>query len=342
VKPTGTMRLVSRRGLLAGGAAAAVLPACDRLVLPEEQVTDDPEVVDGPDGLELSPITSNEEFYVTSCCGTPDVDPDTWQLLFMDNGAVIGSIDLAALEALPAREKEHTLQCIGSGPANQAISNAVWGGLPLVEVLAHVGVTLREDALQIVLAGAEGYTTAIPRSDLDALWLVWQMNGDSLPRSHGFPARLLVPGRYGTKNVKWLSALEVVDEPYTGFWERFGWNDEATYLANGFIRLPRAYGEVPREGATVLGTAFAGADPIARVEFSDDGGQTWSDAEITYAGPPDVWSLWRFDWIPPGPGQYVLKVRVTTQSGATSAPQHEHTDYLDGYDGSMEAIVEVV
>jgi len=337
MKPIVRFRVHSRRRFLVGGAAALVAPLladCDRLVLP-----------DGPPLDELEPITPNDAFYVTTYNTTPTVDPDSWQLAFKDDGTVLGTVDLAFLEDLiaqgVARDKEHTLQCIGSSPGNRAIGNAVWTGLPLPELLDLLGIAFRDDALELKFTGADQYETSLPRADLDRpMWLVWRMNGEPLPAHHGFPARILSPGRYGTKNPKWITAIELVDEPFLGFWENRGWSDDATYLPNGFIMSP-LQGSTETSPATILGTAFAGSDEIAKVEVSIDGGESWEDAEITYQNGPDIWTLWRYDW-DAEPGDHQIRVRVTTVSGGTSTPDPNGTDYSHGYDGGMAITVTFV
>lgn len=332
-RPIVRAQVFSRRQLLLrGGAAFAgahLLPGCDRLVLP-----------DGPPLTEIDPITANERFYVTSSAGTPTVDRHGWSLTIEDGG-VLATIDAAFLEGLDARDTERTLQCIGSGPSNQAISNALWSGLPLPEVLAELGIELRASALQIVMYGADGYATALPRADVDRpMWLVWRMNGEDLPPQHGFPARLLSPGRYGTKNVKWLERIVLVDQAFVGFWESRGWSDDATYRANTFVQAPTSRTTV-EGGATVLGTAFAGEDPVVSVDISLDDGATWVPATITYGPGPGIWALWQYDFAA-DPGDYTIRARCTTASGAMSGDGPNGSDHAGGYDGSMSIEVTVV
>lgn len=318
--------VIDRRRLLASGAAWFGVSACDSLVVP-----------DGPAVDGLDPITPNEDFYVTSIA-EPEVDRDTWTLEVRDGDRLLTTIDAAFLDGLPARDTERTLECIGSSPSNQAIGNAVWSGLPLPELLAAAGVTLRPSALELVMTGADDYATSLPRADVDRpMWLVWRMNGEALPRDHGAPARLLAPGRYGTKNVKWLTALQLVDAPFVGFWESRGWSADASYRANTFVKEPASRAKV-HGGARLLGTAFAGEDPVVAVVISADGGETWSDAKLTYAPGPGIWALWRFDW-EAAPGDYVVIARCVTASGATS--NDDGGASLDGYDASMRIEVEV-
>ena len=324
--------MLDRRQLVGGLAAAAGVAACDG-------DGDAPLVPSSVDPI--PPITPNDDFYVTSCCGTPSVDGDTWSLTIRTATGTLASIDLAGLAALGGREREHTLECIGANPYNQAISNTVWTGLPLTEVFEALGVEVPPTTLELVMTCADGYSTSLPIGDLDEpVWLVWLMNGEPLPAAHGYPARMLVPGRYGMKNPKWILDLQFSDLHYTGFWEEYGWSYEAVYKPNALVRHPDRSVSVAAGPVIVQGTAFAGRDPVTRVEISLDGG-AWAEAVLDYAPGPDVWALWHFDW-QAEVGTHVLQARCVTASGAQSDLDPEGTDPLSGFDGSMEIEVQVV
>lgn len=277
------------------------------------------------------PITPNEQFYITSCCGNPTVDTATWSLSIKNRGAEVKSIDYATLQSLPARQKEHTLECISASQGYLAISNAIWTGLPLSEVFDAIGVDVPTGTLELVFRSVEGYSASLPVTDLQRpAWLVWLMNGVKLPREHGYPARLLVPGRYGMKNPKWITSIEFVDAPFTGYWDSSGWSKAAPYLTNALVHVPPS--DVPAGAIVANGTAFAGSDPILSVEVSVDGG-TWLAATIDYAPGPDIWTLWHHDMVLER-GPHTLQARCTTKSGMRSSPSSDATDYLAGFDAS--------
>ena len=241
------------------------------------------------------------------------------------------SVNYATLQRLPARDKEHTLECISAGPGYLAISNAIWTGLPLAEVFDTIGVQVPAGTIEIVFRSVEGYSTSLPVTDLQKpAWLVWLMNGVKLPQEHGYPARLLVPGRYGMKNPKWITSIDFVDQPFTGYWEQEGWSKDAPYLTNTLVHVP--IGDVPAGAIVANGTAFAGSDPITSVEVSVDGG-AWLPATIDYSPGADIWTLWHHDVVLQA-GPHSLQARCTTQSGSQSSPASVATDYLAGFDGS--------
>jgi hypothetical protein len=202
-----------------------------------------------------------------------------------------------------------------------------------------MGVTVPAGTVELAFGSVEGYTTSIPVTDLDRpAWLVWLMNGVALPAEHGYPVRLLVPGRYGMKNPKWITSIDFVDTPVTGYWDQQGWSKQAPYQTNTLVHYP--INDVPAGAIVASGTAFAGSDPIRSVEVSVDGG-AWLLATLDYSPGPDIWTLWHFDMLL-AKGPHSLRVRCTTQSGGQSGPGPEATDYLAGYDGSNLAEFNVV
>ena len=223
-----------------GSGAALALGSCEPMG--EAQPSDD--TGDEAPVSEMPPITPNEDFYIQSYAGTPDIDLDAWALSL--EGLASGSLtlSLAELQALGGQEKEHTLICIGSSPDWKAIDNALWTGLPLATILDELGVEPQDEAIELQFECADGYTTALPISDLSDrdLWFVWEMNGVPLPASHGAPLRALVPDRYGMKNPKWITRLSFGLEPLLGTWERSGWSNGATTHPIAYSRHPSALG----------------------------------------------------------------------------------------------------
>ena len=367
-KPPSAQVGVSRRKLLVGVGATAALAACGQVPVALGQSADatmldgdaatSPPVDAGGDvavdaatdvsasadvpsaGPLLDPITPNERYYVTSCCPTPTVDAASWVMTITDRGKLVATFDMAFLESLKPRDKEHTLECISGGPAYNQISNGIWTGLPLPEIFAAKGVQVPSDVSEMKLTALDGYGTGLPTSDLTLpMWLVWRLNGVPLPPEHGFPARLLVPNRYGMKNPKWIKDLEFVAQHYIGFWESNGWSKTAFYKPNAYIRGPEPASEVKAGKVTVFGIAFAGRDVVTKVDVRVDGG-AWQPAILDYFGKPDVWTLWRFSWDAVS-GSRTLQARCTTASGAMSLESSEGTDLMSGYNGSMAISVTV-
>ena len=160
--------------------------------------------------------------------------------------------------------------------------------------------------------------------------VAYEMNGEPLPRGHGFPLRLIVPGLYGEKNPKWLTRIELLDEADgrlhrrhgCGFYKQQGWGREGDVIpTHSRIDAPQVRGdhfESPFQvGKTVelRGMAFGGDRGISKVEISTDDGDTWDAAEITKPGTKLSWSLWGFQWTPDEEGEAKVLVRATDGNG---------------------------
>jgi DMSO/TMAO reductase YedYZ molybdopterin-dependent catalytic subunit len=307
-------RLLETAGLgLAGIASVVILGREVKRVRSGEAV-----VASG--GKLPEPITPNDEFYIVS---KNFVDPrvDTgnrnWTIRIDGNVSKPRSFSAADLQSLASPDFVSTLTCISNPVGGPLISTAVWTGAPLAEVLNHIG--LDPQATTVVFHGSDGYTDSLPLAKATAptTMLVWAMNGQPLPRKHGFPARVIVPGRYGIKNVKWLERIEVIRGDYSGYWQQKGWTKLGEVKTESQIRLPGDKAIVHANDAELAGLAFAGDRGVSKVEVSLDGGRTWQMAVITDNPSPQnlSWVLWRLPWRP-APGTYSLLVRATDGTGA--------------------------
>ncbi len=270
-------------------------------------------------GTWSDPITANDDFYrVSKNFRDPNVDSDDPWSISVD-GLVANPLSLTRsdLEALTgAGTFVSTLTCISNEVGGPLISTARWTGAPLAAVLAQAGVQL--GARKVVFHGRDDYSDSVPvqRAQSPEPHIVWGMNGVDLPDSHGFPVRVIVPGLYGIKNVKWLERIEVTDEDFKGYWQRRDWTDTAVIKTSSRFDLPVDRAIVPVAEAQLAGVAFGGDRGISRVEVSTDDGESWRDATITdQPGPPISWVRWSLPWTP-DPGTYTLVIRATDGDGA--------------------------
>ena len=294
----------------------------------------------------IPPITSNDEHYEVSYLGMAEIDVNSWNCEIYAGELLLGSFDYEFLLSLEAREKEHTLQCIESRPTVQRMSNAVWSGLPLSEIFeaANISIPKGQEHAFIRFMCADGYATGLPTSAIDAypLWLVWKMNGEPLPKKHGFPARVLSPGLYGWKNPKQLMGIHFQGEEYIAPWEPGGemvpwaWR----YEVQGLIVSPTETDIVQRNDTVyLLGKAYAGEDPVTWVGVSADGGNGFGDAELTYSPGAHRWTLFRAEWRPESVGEYLVVVACATASGAETNP--EEYEHSIPFNGGMALLVQV-
>ncbi len=297
--------------------------------------------------------------YVLTHFDIPAIDPGSWELRI--GGAVDRplTVGLRDLEERPAVTSRVLLECAGNGRARleprpvsqpwllEAVGTAEWTGTPLAPLLEESGISSR--AVDVVFTGADhgvergveqDYARGLPLAEAlrpDVL-LVWAMDGRPLPPQHGAPLRLLIPGWYGMAQVKWLTRIDVLTEPFTGYQNATAYRlkvaaDEAGEPVSR-IR-PRALMAPPgwpdfmtrerfvRAGVVPLsGRAWSGRAPVTRVEVCTDGDGTWADAALAPADRehPFAWRAWTYDWTAVA-GRHDLLVRATDELGTQPVAQ---------------------
>src|SRR5437660_1268488 len=241
-------------------------------------------------------VTPTEDFYtVSKNFIDPQVAAGGWRLKI--GGLVDRPLEFTyeELTALPASEGYYTLMCISNEIGGDLWGNAYWRGVKLKYLLEQAGV--HTDAVKAMFSAADDYKDSVKLDRAlhpDAL-LAWEMNGEPLKREHGAPARLLIPGIYGMKNVKWLNGINIVADDFRGFWQNQGWDDAAPYQTESRIDVPRFRESIPVGPLSLAGVAYAGDRGIQSVEVSTDGGRTWQPAEVKPGLSPYSWQLWRAD-----------------------------------------------
>lgn len=287
-----------------------------------------------------TPITPNEEFYVTSYRSPPTIRINGWSLSI--KGLVERPMTLTynQLIAKPSLSQIVTLECVGNTVAGEFISTARWEGVPLRSLLEEAGA--QADAYDVVFRAADGYSDSIrfDRAMAGDVLIAHRMNGVPLPQGHGFPARAIVPGHYGMKSVQWLMEIEAVAEDYKGYYAQKGWTDEAVIKTTSRIDLPGHGTVIGGLRHQVEGLAFAGARGIKQVEISVDGGERWVPAELDNPLSSYSWVFWHYDWTVPKPGRYSLIVRATDGAGRLQSSS-DQDPAPDGATGLHEITVTV-
>lgn len=261
-------------------------------------------------------VTPTDAFYVVSKnLADPVIGAGEWHLQvggLVERPLTLGYQDVLAL---PAAKDYRTLECISNRVGGDLISNGLWTGVPLRELLLRAGV--RSGATDVHFVCADGYTENMPLAKaLDpATLLAYQLNGSPLSPRHGFPLRVLGTGTYGMKNPKWLTRLEVVTRPAAGFWEQQGWDSRAIVKTMSRIDTPSNGSLLALGPVRVAGVAFAGDRGIRAAEVSTDGGNSWQQAELLPSLGRFTWVVWTYVWQPLRPGVYTLAVRATDGFG---------------------------
>ena len=272
------------------------------------------------------------------------------------------SITFDEVRALPARTLAVTLECAGNGrryldpkaPGEQwglgAVGTAEWTGTPLGALLERVAPNPK--AVEVLFRGADegipkdlgrhiAYERALPVADAlsDDVLVTYLMNGEPIPPEHGGPLRLVVPGWYGMASVKWLARITLLDRPFVGFYQTDRYVLDGSPLRT--IR-PRAILTYPQDGTRheraiwIAGFAWSGAAPIARVDVSTDGGQSWAKIPDAFleGSPRYAWRHFRFEnLLTKGLGvkHLSLAVRATDVLGNTQPlePQWNRLGYAN-------------
>jgi DMSO/TMAO reductase YedYZ molybdopterin-dependent catalytic subunit len=270
-------------------------------------------------------VTDNDDFYVVSknLIDPPKVDITEYRLKV--SGAVAQDLELniEAIRAMPAIEQFATFQCISNEVGGYLMGNALWRGVLLRDFLAAVEPDASAHFLWF--ESTDDYTESLPLdfAALDGVMLAYEMNGVVLPQEHGFPLRLVAPGKYGMKQPKWIRQITLRDDDEDGYWSRRGWDTEAAMQTSTRIDVPEDRDVLMQRTIRVEGVAFSGRRGIERVEVSVDNGSIWSDAVLQTPLSGYTWVLWHYDWqaIPTNTRPRIL-ARATDAGGVTQTASH--------------------
>ena len=310
-------------------------------------IDSDPYIGETPQESLQAWLTPNKMFYVRNHFSTPQTDDSTGKLHIEGHVSRPLTLDIADIFELPKRTMPVTIECAGNNRSdldpsvpgnpfqNGAISNAMWAGAALRDVLDMVDI--EDGAVEVLF---EGFDSGKPEPDVEVIpylrsmpvdvalhpdtLLAYEMNGEPLPVEHGYPLRLIVPGWYGMASVKWLSRIEILDHAFEGFFQTDRYIIEqddgpaiplSSIYVKSLISNPQQ-GDVLRSGTVaVAGVAWSGSAYIKKVEVSDDGGNTWILAELVGPCERYTWQQWQFSWTPASPGHYTLVARAEDEAG---------------------------
>ena len=274
----------------------------------------------------------------------PAVDPATWRLDLC--GRMLGMEEIGAL---PPRTLRVTMECAGNGRAQLAprypsvpwleegVSTADWTGVPLPELLRRVELPANTTEVAFhgvdrgIDAGVEhNFARSLPLAEAmrDDVLVAYAMNGAPLPPQHGAPLRLVVPRWYGMASVKWLAKIEALDRPFEGLQQARSYHfrrvagergEPCTLMRVNSLMAPPGIPDfytrrrvVEAGDVAIVGRAWSGAAPIARVQFAVDG--NWQDVEMERQHDALRWRGWTVAWRA-SPGEHELACRATDAAG---------------------------
>ncbi|MWV64899.1 molybdopterin-dependent oxidoreductase [Halorubrum sp. JWXQ-INN 858] len=369
-----------RRLLRAVGVAAGTLGIAWATASRPSPVPDDPLDDPGVDAMLAAaaersfdlpgaePLVSERFFQVDINTSTPVVEREDWRLWI--DGPGPGSRLILDYDDLTAREAEHrfvTLRCVSDEVNGDLIDTALWTGVPIAPLLEEAGAP---EECCVYVEAADGYYHAFPRAALERGFLAWRMNGRLLPRGHGHPVRALIPGHWGEINVKWITRIEIREEPATSYWQQHGWHGDGP--VSTVAKVHSVAGTPDGDGLVVGGHAYAGTRGVSTVEVSVDGGDTWERATLsdplpaavraavpavgeesiegpgpdTVTGTSDVpqasdggrpsgtaadaWRMWRYEYTADGPHDVVARA---IEADGTTQPVAEADPFPEGASG---------
>jgi DMSO/TMAO reductase YedYZ molybdopterin-dependent catalytic subunit len=340
--PVGAATDASCSDIFARGTLLGVLPFSSEATAPL-----DTPISAGLDGrlytdLEKLPLlattVANERFYIRTRYPDRLVAPASWAVRFGGLMEAPSTPDLASLLARARPLGVHLLECSGNGDFARfgMLSAAEWGGVPLTELLQE-RVKAQPAGTRVRVSGFDNHSQPSVRSTAGASWiftfaelastqafLATTMNGVALPRDHGAPVRLVVPGWYGCTCIKWVDAIDIVgdDEPATSQMTEFA----SRTMQVGTPALARDYRPAAIDQAAM---------PVRVERWNVDGavvhrivGLMWGGSTPTDAlairindGPPErvalcrtqttnaTWTWWSHAWRP-GPGTYAMTMKI--------------------------------
>lgn len=227
---------------------------------------------------------------------------------------------------------------------NGGMANARWRGVRLKDILAKAGIGA--GAKQVSFNGLD--TPVVPAGpdfikslDMDVatgddVIVAYEMNGRPLPLLNGYPVRLVVAGWFATYWVKMLNSIEVIDHVDDNFWMKTAYRipdtpgNTVTPDQTGYPTIPinklrvRSFitnlydrPRIPSGRQTIRGIAFDAGTGIKSVQFSADGGNTWTDATLGRDLGKYSFRRWETNWNPGAPGDFTLACKAIANSGET-------------------------
>jgi sulfite oxidase len=324
--------------------------------------------------LRQSFVTPQDLFYVRSHGNIPLIDGARYRLSV--NGAVERELSLSLDELRSGFTRETrmaTLHCAGNRrremlPAidpttavlwgSEGISNALWGGVRLRDLLAAAGTTAASEHVafvgldEITKDGQSfGFGGSIPleKALADEVLLAYEMNGEPLQPVHGYPLRVVVPGFVAARSVKWLAEITLQAEPSTNYFqardykifppevdgESVDW-EKGQMLGelglNSVICAPGEGQSLAPGRLTVTGYAITGGEGgIESVEVSADGGHTWVEAALADERHAWAWRFWQAEVGPLAAGSHELVVRAHGADGSVQPADLKQIWNFRGY-----------
>ena len=247
------------------------------------------------------------------------IDGETWSLPItglVDNPMNLTLDDIRT--RYEARNEFVTLSCISNRVGGSLIGTTYWTGASLQDILADVQP--QGDARYLFITSGDGFYETVDLDLIDSdkrVMLAYNWDGNPIPFDHGFPLRIWLPDRFGMKQPKWITGIEVIGDYEEGYWVERGWSKDALVKSTSVVDTV-AVDSMIEDGDLKLvpigGIAYAGVRGISKVEVRVDNEPNWREAELRAPLSDVTWVIWRYDW-PFEEGRHEFQVRCVEADG---------------------------
>ena len=183
---------------------------------------------------------------------------------------------------------------------------------------------MQRGATQIVGRSVDNWNSGFPTEyafDGRQALVAVAMNGDPLPREHGFPVRLVIAGLYGyVSATKWLEEIRLTTwEGFDSYWVPRGWAKRGPIKTQSRIDVPRNSARVRAGRVAIAGVAWAPTKSIEGVQVQVGNGP-WVNADLSNNMSVNSWRQWVYAW-DAVPGSYKIRCRATDGTGYTQTSE---------------------
>ena len=285
-----------------------------------------------------NPITVTEKFYVRTRASELLPDPATWQVTL---GGLVErpmNLGIASLQKAAKPRGTHLMECAGNvGLARFGLlSVGEWAGVPVSEILDQAKTKSR--TARVLVSGFDRYSsqsrTSIPgaswvfsREQLEkaGAFLATELNGQPLPKDHGAPVRLVVPGWYGCTSIKWVNEITLVDPEVEATSQMREY--AARTLQKGVPRLAKDFepasidqtampiriekwSDANKINYRVVGIAWGGSRPVKVLQIRFNPDEDYVPVDNFRQVSNDPWTFWTHNWSPKAVGKYLIRLSV--------------------------------
>jgi len=300
-------------------------------------------------------VTPNDRMFIRNNLLTPDLDAGKHRLTV--KGLVEREVTFSLDElksSFPVVSMQGMLECAGSGraayvpnasgtpwPPTGGMGCPKWTGVRLRDVLRAAGIKPGAARCRAqggdfgVIATAAPVIRSVPLAKAleENTLIVFGMNDGPLPKIHGYPLRLVVPGWVGSASTKWVHTITLLDAPFKGTFMDSSYRipriavrpgekmpadaiSTEAWPVKSMITYP-APNATFKAGKPVLieGRAWGGEGAIEKVEVSFNEGASWQRAAINSGGDKYAWRIFSYEFSPQSAGYATVLARATDDKG---------------------------